>query len=85
MEQEAARSGGRRAGVFDIRAVIGLLLGIYGAVLTVTGLVGTSEQDLAKAGDVNLNLWTGIALIAASAVFFAWVRLRPIRVPTEEE
>lgn len=85
MEEEAAASGRKRAGVFDVRTIIGLLLGIYGVVLTVTGLVGTSEQELAKAGNVNLNLWTGIALVVASAVFSAWVRLRPVRVPTDEE
>jgi len=85
MEQQAARSGGQRAGVFDVRSIIGLLMGIYGIVLTLTGLVGTSEQDLAKAGGTNLNLWTGIALAAASAVFFTWVKLRPIQVPVEAD
>jgi drug/metabolite transporter (DMT)-like permease len=84
MENTAARrTPKQRAGVFDVRAIIGLLLGIYGVVLTVTGLVGTSEQDLAKAGGVNLNLWTGIALLVASAVFFVWARLRPVLVPAD--
>lgn len=85
IEQQAAQTTRQRAGVFDVRSIIGLLLGIYGIVLTLTGLVGTSEHDLAKAGGTNLNLWTGIALIAASAVFFAWVKLRPIEVPAEAE
>ncbi len=84
MEANAARrTRKQRAGVFDVRAIIGLLLGIYGVVLTITGLVGTSEQDLAKAGDVNLNLWTGIGLLVGSAVFFVWARLRPVLVPAE--
>ncbi|WP_119730563.1 hypothetical protein [Thermomonospora amylolytica] len=72
-----------RAGVFDIRTMIGLLMGIYGVILVVTGLVGTTEEDLAKADGVNLNLWTGISLIVVAAVFFVWARLRPILVPTD--
>ena len=85
MEEKAPRPGRgprrQRAGVFDVRMIIGLLLGIYGVVLTVTGLVGTSENDLAKANGVNVNLLTGIALIVAAAVFFVWSRLRPVLVP----
>lgn len=85
MEDSAAPGTRRqRAGVFDVRTVIGSLLGIYGVVLTVTGLVGTSEQDLAKAGGVNLNLWTGIGLLLAAAVFFVWARLRPVLVPADD-
>ena len=84
MEQNAARrTRKQRAGVFDVRAIIGLLLGIYGVVLTITGLVSTSEQDLAKAGGVNLNLWTGIGLLLASAAFLVWARLRPVLVPAD--
>ena len=84
MEQKAARrTRKQRAGVFDIRSIIGLLLGIYGLVLTITGLVSTSDQDLAKSGGVNLNLWTGLALLLAAAVFFVWARLRPVLVPAD--
>ena len=87
IEQKAARGGRnprrQRAGVFDIRMIIGLLLGIYGVVLTVTGLVGTSDSDLAKTNGVNLNLWTGVALLAGALVFFAWSRLRPVMVPPD--
>ena len=73
----------KRAGAFDVRTVIGLLLGIYGVVIGLTGLLGTSEQDLAKTGDINLNLWTGVGLLVASAVFFVWARLRPILMPAD--
>jgi hypothetical protein len=84
--EHGATAGGRRprkkrAGLFDVRFIIGLLLGIYGVVLTLTGLFGTSEEDLAKAGGTNVNLWTGIALIVAAAVFFVWARLRPVELP----
>jgi LPXTG-motif cell wall-anchored protein len=77
------RTPKRGAGVFDVRMIIGLLLGIYGAVIGITGLVGTSEADLAKTGDINLNLWTAVGLLVASAVFFVWARLRPILMPAD--
>lgn len=81
---EASSHPGRtRARVFDIRMVIGLLLGIYGVVLLVTGFVGTSENDLAKADDVNINLWAGMGLVLAAAVFALWARLRPLLVPLD--
>jgi hypothetical protein len=79
-----AESGKRQAGAFDIRVFIGSLLGIYGVVLLLTGLFGTSDTDLAKSDGVNINLWTGIGLLVAAAVFVVWARLRPVIVPTKE-
>jgi hypothetical protein len=73
----------RRAGAFDIRNFIGTLLGVYGLVLLVTGLVATDDAAVEKAGGVNLNLWTGVALVVASAVFVTWARLRPVVVPPD--
>ena len=74
-------SGGRahKAGALDIRNVIGALLGLYGVILTLMGLFGDKELD--KTGDVNANLWAGLALVVASACFLTWARLRPLRVP----
>ena len=66
---------------FDVRTVIGLLLGVYGVVLLAMGLFATSEEELAKADGTNLNLWTGLALLVTAAVFLVWVRLRPLVVP----
>ena len=70
-----------RAGAFDIRNIIGALMGIYGVILTLAGLLGGHEP--AKTGDVNANLWTGLALLAVAASFMAWARLRPIVVPPD--
>jgi len=72
-----------QAGAFDIRVFIGSLLGIYGVVLLLTGLFGTSDADLAKAGGLNVNLWTGIGLLVAAALFVLWARLRPVVVPDD--
>ena len=74
-----------RAGLFDIRTMIGSLLGLYGLVLTLTGLIGTDDSQLAKTDDFNINLWAGIGLIAAGIFFIVWVRVRPIIVPENPE
>jgi drug/metabolite transporter (DMT)-like permease len=70
------------AGILDIRNIIGALLGVYGVILVLMGLFGDQEGD--KTGDVNANLWAGLAMVAASVVFIAWARLRPIRVPVRQ-
>ena len=67
---------------FDVRTIIGSLLGLYAVVLLVMGLFFTSAEELTKADGVNLNVWTGIGLGVAAAVFLVWVRLRPLVVTT---
>jgi len=74
-----------RAGAFDIRNFIAALLGVYGIVLLIDGLVGTSDAEIAKAQGINVNLWTGIALIIASSLFATWARLRPVIVPERHD
>lgn len=71
----------KTAGAFDIRNFIGMLLGLYGIILTLMGLFGDKELD--KTGGVNANLWTGLALLAVAAAFIGWARLRPIVVPAD--
>lgn len=73
-----ARPTGRRtAGAFDIRTIIGSLLGIYGVVILVVGLVDTSQAELDRAGGANVNLYTGIGLVIVAVAFLLWARLRP--------
>jgi hypothetical protein len=63
--------------LLDIRKIIGGLLGVYGLLLLGAGLFG-SEADKEKAAGVNINLWVALALLVASAVFFAWGFTRPL-------
>ncbi|MEO7428780.1 MAG: hypothetical protein ABIY48_05280 [Acidimicrobiales bacterium] len=79
-ESEAAP---HKAGLFDIRNIIGALLGTYGVVLTLAGLLGEHAPE--KTGGVNANLWTGLALLAAGAFFIVWARIKPIVVPADVE
>ncbi|GAA1308454.1 hypothetical protein [Saccharothrix xinjiangensis] len=73
-----------KAGLFDLRLVIAMLFAIYGAVVLVVGLGFTDESDLAKADGLNINLWSGVGMLALSAAFAAWAFLRPVVVPDEE-
>ena len=74
----------KAAGAFDVRNVIAALIGFYGVVLVVVGLVDNGEEALEKAGGVNANLWVGLAMIAFALAFALWARLRPIVVASPE-
>ncbi|WP_028651461.1 hypothetical protein [Nocardioides halotolerans] len=67
------------AGALDIRNIIGGLLGVYGVILVLMGIFGDKEYD--KTGDVNANLWAGLALVVVGAAFLIWARVKPIVVP----
>ncbi|HEY8372941.1 MAG TPA: hypothetical protein VIL00_09385 [Pseudonocardiaceae bacterium] len=80
-----AQATSRRAGLFDLRWIIALTFAIYGVVLTVLGIGFTSQADLDKAAGVNINLWTGLALLGATVFFGVWAWLRPLTVPQPVE
>jgi hypothetical protein len=69
--------------LFDLRTMIAVLFGVYGIVLTVMGAVSADEEELAKAGGIDINLWAGIGMLVAAALFLLWVRLRPLVPPGE--
>ena len=80
--------------LFDVRNIIGALLGIYGIVLTIAGfapgLLG-DHHSAATDNPVDLyvgtdaNWWVGLVLIAVSIVFIGWALLRPVKVPETPE
>jgi hypothetical protein len=76
-EEERGRAG-RAAGVFDLRRVIGGLLAVYGAMLTVMGVVSPDEAK-AKATGININLWAGLAMLLVGGAFIGWAVLRPLK------
>ncbi len=69
----------KTAGAFDVRSIIGLLLTVYGVILTLTGVLADPEDD--KTGGINANLWAGLGLLVVGLGFLAWARLKPIVVP----
>ena len=74
-----------RAGAFDIRNFIGALIGLYGIVLVVYGIVGSSAAQLKKSDHIDINLWAGIGMVVVAVFFVTWARLRPVVVPEDPE
>jgi xanthine/uracil/vitamin C permease (AzgA family) len=72
--------------LFDIRTIIGGLFVVYGVIVTLAGLT-VSDAELAKAQGVNINLWTGLGMLALGVFFLVWLWLRPLAppVPLPEE
>jgi hypothetical protein len=73
------------AGAFDVRTIIAGLIGVYGIILTALGTFRATEEELARADGLNINLWAGLGMLAVAAAFLAWTRWRPIVVPDEPE
>jgi uncharacterized membrane protein len=73
--------------LFDIRNIVGALLGIYGVLLTIAGfvpaLLHAHHTQVVKNDKVDLyvgtaaNWWVGLVLLAVAVGFFAWAVLRP--------
>ncbi|WP_406837619.1 hypothetical protein ACICHK_17410 [Streptomyces sp. AHU1] len=80
---ELEKQSATAARLFDIRRIIGGLFVIYGVIVTIAGITA-SDADLAKAGGVNINLWTGLGMLALGLFFLAWLWLRPLPAPVPE-
>lgn len=74
-----------KVGAFDIRNFIGALIGLYGIILTILGLVAFNDVESARTGGVNANLWAGIAMIVVAALFMLWARLEPLKVEVQSD
>ncbi|MFE7273873.1 hypothetical protein [Streptomyces sp. NPDC057623] len=68
------------ARLFDIRRIIGGLFVLYGVIVTITGLTD-DDAAIDKAQGVNINLWTGLGMLALGVFFLLWLRLRPTAHP----
>jgi hypothetical protein len=67
--------------LFDLRTIIAILFAFYGVILTIMGLFFETPEDIAKAGGINLNLWSGVVMIIVAAGFVLWARARPLAPP----
>jgi hypothetical protein len=80
--------------LFDIRNIIGALLGIYGALLSVAGFapgILRHHDNPAAAGNrtdlyvgTDANWWVGLILLGVAITFFVWALLRPVRADEAE-
>jgi hypothetical protein len=78
-------AGHRKAGLFDLRLILAVLFLLYGVIVLLVGLFSDSSDYKEKTGDVNINLWMGIAMLVVAVLFGLWARLRPIVIPAESE
>jgi len=75
----------KKAGIFDIRFVIGGLLGAYGVILVLLGIFNATDEELARGDGLNINLWGGLGMLVVAIAFGVWARLRPVVVPDDVE
>ncbi|MFJ9537197.1 hypothetical protein ACIRPX_08085 [Streptomyces sp. NPDC101225] len=71
------------ARIFDLRRIIGGLFVLYGVIVTITGITD-DQAAIDKAQGVNINLWTGIAMLVLGVFFLVWLKLRPTPPPTPD-
>ncbi|MET8408991.1 hypothetical protein ABZV34_13040 [Streptomyces sp. NPDC005195] len=77
---ELEKKSATAARLFDIRRIIGGLFVVYGVIVTVAGLTA-SDADRTKTQGININLWTGLGMLALGLFFLAWLWLRPPAPP----
>jgi hypothetical protein len=78
-EAHAARMANR----FDIRRIIGGLFVLYSVILIITGIAGDHTVKN-KASGINVDLYTGIAMLVVGILMIAWALLRPVQPEPEE-
>jgi hypothetical protein len=83
-EQGIGAREAQAANLFDLRRIIGGLFVLYGVVLTIVGL-GDSDQEVAKAAGVRINLYAGLGMLVLGVLFIAWGLWRPLGRQLQEE
>ena len=75
-DEDEARAA-RLANRFDIRRLIGAVFLLYGLILTVLGVFGSSQVKN-KAAGLNIDLWAGIGMLVFAGLMVAWALWRPV-------
>lgn len=80
------QSTNHSAGAFDIRNVIGTLLGIYGIVLIICSFLFDPgvNPDTGLAKEATDNLYAGIGMLAVAIGFALWAKFAPIVVAEDQ-
>ena len=52
----------------DIKIPIGLLFSLLGILLTIFGLVTSSQDIYSKSLNINVNLWVGAVMVVFGAI-----------------
>lgn len=75
----------RTAGAFDIRFIIGGLIGLYGIILTLLGIFNATDHELARGDGLNINLWAGLGMLVVGLVFGFWAWKKPLILTEPKE
>ena len=67
----------RAANLFDLRRIIGGLFVVWGVLLVILGIT-QSDAEVAKAADVNINLYAGLGMLVLGGLFLLWAFTRPL-------
>jgi hypothetical protein len=76
IEQTENAPSGSASKLFDIRQVIGGLFTLYGLLVTAAG-VFDGDAARKKASGIDINLWTGLGMLALGLLMRLWMRLSP--------
>ena len=64
----------------DIRLPIGLMFTILGLLLAVFGLATAGNEELYRRSlDININLWTGLAMLLLGILMLATSKFKPVK------
>ncbi len=67
----------RAANLFDLRRILGGLFLLYGAILTVVGILDSSKE-IDRAAGVHINLIAGLGMLVLGGLFVLWALTRPL-------
>lgn len=74
----------RLAKLFDLRTFIGALFVIFGVIVALEGVTASAEE-IAKAADINISLWSGLTMLVVGLGFIAWMIAQPPILPHQPE
>ncbi len=64
----------------DIKVPIGLMFTIMGLLLTIFGLATAGNAEMYERSlGININLWTGLAMLLIGIVMLATSKLKPAK------
>ena len=84
IEQTEEADTGSAARLFDVRRVIGLLFTLYGVLVTAAGIFD-GDDARKKASGIDINLWTGLGMLALGLLMLLWMRLSPTQVGERDD
>lgn len=66
-----------RMALLDLRAWVAAMFFTFGTMLALYGVFFADDEDMAKAAGTNLDLWTGVGMLAFAFSFVVWLLARP--------